>query len=200
MTGNSDPRARRARQALIEAFESKVVDHGLEEMTVSALCRAAGVTRSTFYQHFASPDELALESLGALFDHLRDADIVLRSAGSKVTPAEASRHAIAGIVGLVGGHRTLYARLLGPTAPPRLRTAVTTAFAEHSVEPLTRMSVRPAGVDPRTVADYLAGGVLAVLGSWLANPDDSARTADHVVEEILLCLPAWLMGAHDRSS
>jgi AcrR family transcriptional regulator len=197
MTDNVDPRAVRARRALVDAFEKAVLERSPEEITVSALCRAAGVNRSTFYQHFASPDDVALQSLGDVFDLVRDADIVLRSAGSPVAPAEASRRAITGVVTFLAARRALFARLLGPTGPARVRDAVTTAFVDHSIDALSRMAGRPDDVDLTVVARFLAGGVLGVVGQWLAEPE-SDRTAEALVEELLLCLPSWLMDARHR--
>ncbi|MET0931373.1 MAG: TetR/AcrR family transcriptional regulator [Aeromicrobium sp.] len=195
MADSTDPRAVRARDALVAAFDDTVADRAADELTVSALCRAAGVNRSTFYQHFSSPEDIALQGLGELFDLIRDADIVMRSAGSPITPAEASRRAIGGVVTFLESRRSSYARLIGPTAPTQLRAAVSDAFIEHSVESISRMAGRPADADPVLVARFLAGGVLSVLGSWLAEPADDWPAA-RLVDALLLCLPAWLMDPH----
>ncbi|MFI5428900.1 hypothetical protein [Aeromicrobium sp. UC242_57] len=125
------------------------------------------------------------------FDLIRDADIVMRSTGSPITPAEASRRAMSGLVAFLADRRGSYARLIGPDAPAQLRAAVTSAFVEHSVEAISRMSVRPDGADPVLVARFLGGGVLSVISTWLAEPEDS-WPADRLVEALLLCLPSWL--------
>lgn len=192
MVDSTDPRAVRARRALIDAFDEAVHERSTNDITVSALCRAAGVNRSTFYQHFSSPEDIALQALGGLFDHIRDADIVLRSAGSPISPAEASRRAMADLVAFLTERRAWYARLIGPTAPAPLREAVAAAYVEHSVEALGRMALRPIGADPVTVARFLAGGVLGVLAAWLAEPAHEQSDAQ-VVDSLLWCLPAWLV-------
>lgn len=173
------------------AFEEAVRFRGTGEITVSALCRSAGVNRSTFYQHFTSPEDIALQSLDELLDLIRDTDIVMRSAGSPIAPADASRRAIGRLVAFLDQRREPYARLIGPTAPARLRAAAHSAFVEHTAESISRTAVRPAGADPVLVARFLGGGVLSVLGAWLADPRDD-WPADRVVEALLLCLPAWL--------
>lgn len=45
------------KDALLKRMEQKSID----QITVSELCREAGVNRNTFYSHYASPEELLLE-------------------------------------------------------------------------------------------------------------------------------------------
>ena len=87
-------------------------------MSVASLTRAAGVNRTSFYSHFASPEDLAIHALSELFDVVGDADI-LRRAEHSVLAEEASRQALRDIVAFVHERRDSYARVLGPgtTAP-----------------------------------------------------------------------------------
>lgn len=190
MTGNTDPRAVRTRQKLVDAFHETIRDRDLDDMSVSSLARAAGVNRTSFYEHFASPEDLAIHALSDLFDVVRNADIVMRSE-HRVPAAEASRRALREIVGFVHDRRETYVRLLGPGAAPRLVSAVSAAFAERTVQALAQMDARPAGADLRVTAQFLAGGVLGVIGAWLASEPGSC-SPDQLVEALVLCLPGWL--------
>ena len=181
---SSDPRALRTRRKLVDAFHAAVTDADPAAMSVASLTRAAGVNRTSFYSHFASPEDLAIHALSDLLDVIGDADILM--------PAqEASRRALEDIVGFVHERRDSYARVLGPGAAPRLLMAVTEAFTERTVASLERISTRPPGADLRVTARFLAGGVLGVIGTWLSD-DQSRWTPDELVEALTHCLPRWL--------
>jgi AcrR family transcriptional regulator len=191
MTSNTDPRAIRTREKLIGAFHEAIRDSDPRDMSVSALARAAGVNRTSFYEHFASPEDLAIHALSELFDVVSNADIVMR-AQHAVTGAEASRRALHEIVSFVAAERDSYARVLGPGAAPRLLHAVAKAFTERTVQALEPMDVRPPEADPRITAQFLAGGVLGVVGAWLAGPEP-VMSADQLVDALIQCLPGWLL-------
>jgi len=181
---SSDPRALRTRRKLVDAFHAAVADADPAAMSVASLTRAAGVNRTSFYSHFASPEDLAIHALSDLFDVVADADLLM--------PAEeASRRALEDIVGFVHERRDSYARVLGPGAAPRLLMAVTEAFTERTVASLERIGTRPPGADLRVTARFLAGGVLGVIGTWLSD-DQSRWTPDELVEALTHCLPRWL--------
>jgi AcrR family transcriptional regulator len=67
---------------------------------VSVSCSAAGVNRTSFYSHFASPEDLAIHALSGLFDVVSDAGNLMRSDHS-VPTEEASRRALRDIVQFV---------------------------------------------------------------------------------------------------
>ena len=43
----------------------------------------------------------------------------------------------------------------------------------------------------RVTARFLAGGVLGVIGAWLAD-ERSRWSPDELVEALIQCLPGWL--------
>lgn len=57
-----DPRARRTRSRLQEALLAECADHSLEEVSVSAVVRRAGVGRATFYLHYDDLQALAVDA------------------------------------------------------------------------------------------------------------------------------------------
>lgn len=190
MIDNRDPRAVRTREKLVAAFREEIRDRDPGAMSVAGLARAAGVNRTSFYEHFASPEDLAVHALSELFDLVRGADVVMRS-GRSVSAAEASRRALRDIVSFVHARRDVYVRLLGPGAAPRLVRAVSDAFTEQTVRALERIESRPPDADPYVTARFLAAGVLDAIGAWLAGrPPD--WTPDQLVEALVRCLPGWL--------
>src|ERR1700733_8827638 len=78
-TGSPEPSAVRTREKLVAAFHEAIRESDPRKMSVSALTRAAGVNRTSFYEHFASPEDLAIHALSDLFDLVRNADMAMRS-------------------------------------------------------------------------------------------------------------------------
>lgn len=55
---STDPRAVRTRTLLVQAALDHLGEHRADEMSVSSIVKAAGVSRQVFYQHFADLDAL----------------------------------------------------------------------------------------------------------------------------------------------
>ena len=72
-----DRRVVRSKRAIVQAFERLLLERPLEEITVSAIAREAGVDRKTFYQHYGSIDGLidaiAAEAVGYVLDAVEEA-------------------------------------------------------------------------------------------------------------------------------
>lgn len=61
----------RTRIDLLIAGSSFLSDHPLERLTVSAICKAAGVAHGTFYLYFKDRNDLAGAVLGAFVDYVQ---------------------------------------------------------------------------------------------------------------------------------
>jgi AcrR family transcriptional regulator len=66
----ADPRRRRTREALLQAFFSLVVQQRYHDIRIADVLSRAGVSRSTFYEHFASKDALLAASIEGPFSIL----------------------------------------------------------------------------------------------------------------------------------
>lgn len=66
-TRAEDARSRAAKEALKAAFLRLKKTAGFYEITVSAVCREAGLSRGTFYHHYANMAELLDEILDEVF-------------------------------------------------------------------------------------------------------------------------------------
>lgn len=69
-TEPADPRVRRTRKALQEAFRSLLEERALSDISITDITERAQVNRATFYAHYADKDELARS---AVQDNLRAA-------------------------------------------------------------------------------------------------------------------------------
>ena len=67
-----DSRARRTRAALRDAFNTLFLSRRRRRISAADLIAEAKVGRSTFYDHYSSPDELLLEALQRPFATLAD--------------------------------------------------------------------------------------------------------------------------------
>lgn len=192
---SEDPRAMRTRTKLVEAF-TRLADSG--PVTVAALTGAAGVHRSVFYKHFASPDDLAVYMLRDLFTALSDADVRMRGLFA-VDGLAASRSAMSAFVGFIDARRAVYAPLLGSHAPAGAVRRITEAFTELTATALDQMTTRPPEVDTAVLAPFLAHGVLGVVGRWL-DDEESKGSQEQVVEQLVLCFPSWLAADSTKTS
>lgn len=53
----------KTKQVLLAAYCELLKSHAAKDISVSQLCRTAGVNRSTFYKHYALPDEIITEKV-----------------------------------------------------------------------------------------------------------------------------------------
>jgi AcrR family transcriptional regulator len=65
------PKGERTRRDIILAGARLLADHPLEQITVAAVCAAAGVAHGTFYIYFPNRNALAGAVLGAFVDHVQ---------------------------------------------------------------------------------------------------------------------------------
>ncbi len=142
------------------------------DIDVSALCRRAGVHRTTFYKHFDSVAELA-ETLVA--------DLLTRIA-APAAPGTDDMEEYAGwltaLVSHVVERRHVYAAFLGPDGDPAVVRAVCDRLirqAEKTAARAARQLAAPEGatvdVDVKTAARVLGFGAYGLLESVLVEED-----------------------------
>lgn len=182
MAGNTDPRARRTRRRLIEAYRSLVADGHATSVSVLELTRRAGVNRTSFYAHFASTEELAAEALTEVFSLVAAIDSAERRSGSQ-PPQEVSRRSLAEVARFMFERRTVYAALMDRR--DTFASEVEDAFAESALRTLRRG--RPTA-DPVITARFIAAGVMGVIGWWLRQGPD--WTPEQLAEQLARVIPA----------
>lgn len=191
---NSDPRARRTRRKLVEAFLGLVDDAGPAQpmATPAELSARAGVNRTTFYAHFASTDDLAVEALSELFEIVASSDAAARMSHRS---REASRSSLYEVAAFVDARRDVYGHLL-TAGQGRFRSALELQFVERNRQTLAAMPHLPSGVDAEVTARWIAAAVLGVLGWWCAGgtgQDGRRPTVDELADTLAALLPEWFL-------
>lgn len=156
-----DRRAARTRATLHDALKGLMRRHGYEALSVSDICDAAEVGRSTFYGHFTGKDDLRRNGLGHLKSALR-ASSTERFGFTRALFTHARSHA-----GLCDGPDTALRAIIAELVGEDLR----------AVEPdRQQRALRTAAV---------TGAILSVLSWWL---DDGARLPPDEVDARLKAL------------
>lgn len=185
-----DPRARRSRQALQGALLELVAARELTQISILDITRRAGVSRSTFYEHYTDVHDLAATVCTVVFDEvvagqpMVDPRIV--GSGDAQPPAD---NPLTGLFTHFAGHAQLYRSLLGPDGSARVINHLLTRMTTGAYT-----NLRAAGGAPSTHADdpdqtpydpesaLIAGALAGIVIDWLTRgcPGTPAELADTV--------------------
>jgi AcrR family transcriptional regulator len=169
-----DRRVRRTHATLQSALIQLVEQKDLSQVSVSDVVEAAGVSRSTFYDHYRDVHELAEAACTSMIDTLIGSLPVL-DPGLIETP-ENPEGSLLDFFTNLAEHAGLYRSLLGPQGSARVidhvRRRITAA-----VYVAVRLADASEGDAPETVssvdlphdvpASFMAGSLIGVATDWL---------------------------------
>lgn len=179
-----DPRAERTRQLIFSAIRSLIAQPAAS-VSVNEIVRLAGISRSSFYAHFASLDLLAAELLQAQFVDMGQAGLDLPRPR---TGENASRLGYSRLVAHMVENFPLYASVL---ELPLTRSAHDQIIAAYATRMLQSVLVFDDSVNAHLVTTYVAGGALTLIGAWMRGHLDVSD--DELVDQLVALLPDWLL-------
>lgn len=181
------------RQRLFEAAASVFARSGYAEASAEAISREAGMSKATFYEHFANKEECIL----ALFDHVAEevlAALLDAAAAAGEDPAERMRAGLRSFLEFVvvqhDAAQTLIVQIIGagPRASER-RDAVLARFSDAIYE--QNVAAAAAGGFPRFASPHDAFAVVGAIAELVSRhlrlgvPGD-IRELEPVIERLLL--------------
>jgi AcrR family transcriptional regulator len=182
-----DPRSIRTVARLQAALRDLVRDEPLDAITVSELCRVAGVRRTTYYTHF---DGVADQLTALLIEPVAHAVSIAGPGADVPSTAAAFRASMLATLRLIAGDRPAFRAAFGSTVSAAFRRALASALADRVAVALDIW----AGLGLATEADravsvpFVAGGVTLVLEAWALADDEDAEAWEAAVARQL---PPW---------
>ncbi|MEU1523217.1 TetR/AcrR family transcriptional regulator [Nocardia rhamnosiphila] len=170
---SAEERQAQRRSALLDAALEIIGTQGLDKLTVSGMCSAAGLNERYYYESFSSRDDV----LTALVDGIAE-ELVIAIAAALQTAGDDSRakaHAAitAGIHLLTDDPRKTEVTMVAAMATPQLRARTTETIRVFArlvaSEGIEFYGVTDPAPDPVIDfrATYLVGGLVQTLTGWV---------------------------------
>jgi AcrR family transcriptional regulator len=181
-----DARARRSFDRLSAAVLDLAAAKPPEAMSVAEIARAAGVHRSTFYEHSDSPSTLLRAVLRGELDEARE-----RHLGGEhprdwavavgATTRDVLRH--------LEAHRAVYLRSFDSPADASLRSLLGEHFRASIVLLAEHGAFRSPVADVELVARYVADGTVGAVSVWLSGA--GPRDPEAFLRDFARLVPPW---------
>ena len=176
-----DPRIERSRARLTDALGTLLVTRDAKDISVSALCAQAHVSRPTFYQHFASVDEVAVAGIERRLEELRR---------ELADGPDAPYRLLVAFLDDLDTRRSAWQHMIGSGATfPASRDAVETWLAD-------RLAPWAPGASPAALR-YAAAGFLGAVRTWLREGSGPERPTVVAMAAELLVLSTRVLGSAD---
>ena len=149
-----DPRQRRTRESLHSAFMLLATERRYHEIRINDILQVSGVSRSAFYEHFASKD--------ALLTSCMDGAISLLAG---MLQEESDSRQVEALLEHFWSKRTLARGILqGP--PSRV---IRNALVQRIEARIRQHGGKPSRIPQRLLAHALADSLLSPIVAWLAG-------------------------------
>ncbi|MFG6194357.1 TetR/AcrR family transcriptional regulator [Nonomuraea sp. JJY05] len=168
----SDPRVRRTQAALQRTLIDLVQDRDLSRISVADVAERAGVSRSTFYDHYRDVHELAEAACTTMIDDLIEA---IPDPGARKVP-DAAPDTLLTFFTHLDEHAGLYRSVLGPQGSARVINHVrrhATVAAYVGARRAATEDDAPTDFTAQTPHDvpaaFTAGALIGVAIDWLQH-------------------------------
>lgn len=160
-----DPRVARTRASLQHAVLKLARERGLDAATVGTLTEAAGVNRSTFYQHYPDKETLLADALDAALD-----DVAAKNPPASPPDIATIPPDLYAYLEHVKEHVDIYRRLLGDhwssvvmaRLNERLNTIIVNSLRQSPDQPF-------AGMPLDVAAAGICGASMGVVSAWISR-------------------------------
>jgi AcrR family transcriptional regulator len=179
-----DARARRSQQKLRSTVIALATQGPITDVTATAICRAAGVTRDTFYRHADSPLDLLADALEAELDERLPRPTEQEAIG------ESTRALLEHVQQRAAAYRGAMSPLLAAPVRSHLEHTIRTGLNTWArLHPHIVPAIFAEDDDAMSLAiAFAAAGTVGAIEEWLRGDDTDIERA---VEVILAASPEW---------
>jgi AcrR family transcriptional regulator len=184
----TDPRITRTVQACELAIVELASERPISQVTIADLAERAGVTRATFYNHYASPLALLIQVLLADLERVHRLEDTRRTNDDR-SAEEVLRLSIVDVADHIERFMPVYRHAVHDPADGGVYEALVRHFTDYAVAFIAQGSHPDLPDASRgVVAHFVAHGFAGAIKAWLS--DDSVTKAE-LVEATVACAPAW---------
>jgi AcrR family transcriptional regulator len=186
---STDPRAEHTRQMIFAAVSQLISDRHAT-VTVADIVRVARISRSTFYAHFGSLDDLAVEVLRRQFDEINQLDVDWRR-DDLIPGRAAARLGFGRLIAHIVDNFPLYSSAL---QTPRTRGAydeLVESYCIRLMDSVITVDGTPHDVDAKLVSTFVAGGAMTLISAWMRGQIELSD--DDLQRQLVDLLPPWIL-------
>jgi AcrR family transcriptional regulator len=158
-----DPRIARTRASLQEALLGLCRDTEYATVSISDITDAAGINRSTFYQHYADKEELLADALDGFVEQAA-AQI---EASQLNAPDADPREMIGKFLEHVRENAALYRMILGPAGSPMIVAQLRGRIIALAQSGLAKAPRDSKSIPVNVAAASIAGSFISIVREWL---------------------------------
>ncbi len=180
MTNTNDLRYVRTEGAIRDAFMGLVTKMPVASVTVSEVCRIAGISRNAFYLHYEGVPALYAALVGEILSEVRAeglASVERRFATGTDDELEKA------VIDALSKHENLLRSLL-PSDDGSLAKCLAEGIEEAFVEAALRFGPHGGSLEHRARCAYAAWGLVGLASRWVAGTDRPLAEALPLYEEM----------------
>ncbi|WP_168627947.1 TetR/AcrR family transcriptional regulator [Cryobacterium sp. BB307] len=181
----NDPRAQRSRDAIMRVAR-ELSGGPVGELTVAHIVSKAGISKSTFYQHFTGLDDVLLLLLEDALGSINYDDLVARHGEGNPLAITVLGHRR--VIAQFEEHATLFTHVLTSEELSRARDGIVQLITDL-LDRTMRAIPHPPDVDIPVAARFVASGFVGVIIDWFQH--GRARDPDELAASLAQLTPEW---------
>ncbi len=190
-----------ARSEMLDAARELIAELGYSDMSHADITAAVGIGRTTFYEHFASKEDVLVELVRRDLPPMTED--ILQSVDSSLPPDERLYALAYGMVQFVGtDHLGLILHTEVPRLSPEAQRAISEAHEGLASEFAVVYRKGVASGTFREIPPQLAGRMMEQIimtgGKVVMNSPEPTREVDSIAHQTALLLVAALRPDHDE--
>ncbi|WP_161485741.1 TetR/AcrR family transcriptional regulator [Enteractinococcus helveticum] len=181
--------AEKTRQYIVQAA-SELSDKG-RNITVSSLARTAGISRATFYTHFAGLEELAVYMHQQGLREVTRWQHTMLQANPPWSEPDAQRESFRRFAAAFAKKRQLYSTIFNLPEAAGVRQRAAQSITEALYERVVSNNIQaPQGIDTEFLLSALAAAYMQILTLWVTR--DSNLESEQIGDYMYELMPQWL--------
>jgi AcrR family transcriptional regulator len=183
-----DPRKRRTRQLIRDAFLSLIREKGFDAVSIQDITDRAGLNRATFYLHYKDKHDLMMTLMQDVLDTLSTLPMPFVPSRPPEPDPERLGNFFVSLFEHVAQHADFYRVMLveGSVAP--FASQMQEYIEQFGLRWFARARSRQFSVPPEVVMSYLSGAYMGMIKWWLKH-DMPTTPQDLAAQFMQLALP-----------